>query len=124
MGTGEGEEHADADAEEPVSLPFGDDNFGDGRSVFNLSVSGRLPALSEGPGPLTKKQKQRAAGAILWPKRLKTGGFSCILATQATVQPTPTTPTAPLIDPTDLARRPPDRPTDPSAPHSPNPPWP
>ena len=30
-----------------------------GRSVFNLSVSGRLPALSEGPGPLTKKQKQK-----------------------------------------------------------------
>ena len=48
--------------------------------------------------------------SILWPKRLETGGFPYILATQATIQPNPTTPTAPLIDPTDPARRPPDRP--------------
>ena len=35
-----------------------------GRSVFDLSVCGPPPAPSEGPGPLFRKQKQRAAGAI------------------------------------------------------------
>ena len=34
------------------------------RSVFDLSVSTPPPAPSEGPGPLFRKQKQRAAGAI------------------------------------------------------------
>ena len=60
---------------------------GVGRSFFDLSVSGRSLAASEGPGPLNKKQKQSAVGAIFWPKLLETGGLPCILVIQTTVQP-------------------------------------
>ena len=58
-----------------------------GRSFFDLSVSGRSLAASESPGPLNKKQKQSAVGAILWPKLLETGGLPCILVIQTIVQP-------------------------------------
>ena len=52
--------------------------------------------------------QRRAAGAIFLPNHFKTGGFPCILATQATAQP----PLYPIswTDPTDPARRPSVRP--------------
>ena len=84
----------------------------DGGGV-NLSVTRRLLPASEGPGPLTKKQKQGAAGEILWPKALETGGFPCIWANRASVQPShhPTTRSnRPGSSTTRPANRPPDRP--------------
>ena len=73
------------------------------------------PAPSEGPAPLFRKQKQCAAGAKFWSNHCETGGFSCILATQATAQPPP----YPIwTDPTDPARRPSDRPIGPLGPYS------
>ena len=86
-----------------------------GRSVFDLTVSAPPPAPSEGPAPPFRKQKKCAAGAKFWSNHCETGGFSCILATQATAQPPP----YPIwTDPTDPARRPSDRPIGPLGPYS------
>ena len=73
------------------------------------------PPLPRARAPLFRKQKQRAAGAKFWSNHCETGGFSCILATQATAQPPP----YPIwTDPTDPARRPSDRPIGPLGPYS------
>ena len=73
------------------------------------------PPPPRGRAPLFRKQKQRAAGAKFWSNHCETGGFSCILATQATAQPPP----YPIwTDPTDPARRPSDRPIGPLGPYS------
>ena len=81
-----------------------------GASVFDLSVSGRSLAASEGPGPLFRKQKQGAAGAIFEDKPPLNKQISMHFGHQsisATIQP----PHQP--NPTDPSRRPLDRPTDP-----------
>ena len=86
-----------------------------GPSVFDLPVSAPPPAPPSARAPLFRKQKQRAAGAKFWSNHCETGGFSCILATQATAQPPP----YPIwTDPTDPARRPSDRPIGPLGPYS------
>ena len=73
------------------------------------------PPLPRARAPLFRKQKQRAAGAKFWSNHCETGGFSCILATQATAQPPP----YPIwTDPTDPARQPSDRPIGPLGPYS------
>ena len=73
------------------------------------------PPLPRARAPLFREQKQRAAGAKFWSNHRETGGFSCILATQATAQPPP----YPIwTDPTDPARRPSDRPIGPLGPYS------
>ena len=82
--------------------------------MISRSVHPRPPP-PRGRAPLFRKQKQRAAGAKFWSNHCETGGFSCILATQATAQPPP----YPIwTDPTDPARRPSDRPIGPVGPYS------
>ena len=70
--------------------------------LYDESVD--LPAVING----APQAQRRAAGANFWPNHFKTGGFPCILATQATAQP----PLYPIswTDPTDPARRPSVRP--------------
>ena len=81
-----------------------------GRRFFDLSVCGPSLAALKGPGPLFRKQKQGAAGAIFEDKPPLNKQIPMHFGHQsisATIQP----PHQP--NPTDPSRRPLDRPTDP-----------
>ena len=76
----------------------------EGRSVFDLSLSGPPLAASEGLGPLNKKQKQSDLNAILWPKLLETCGFPSVFHGLWSPNQQCNQPITPSTDSTDPAR--------------------
>ena len=89
---GRGSQHAsmpDAADGEPVAAAEPSPAEAQGGAFL---ISRLVGPLSQDLGPRpppNRKQKQRAAGAKLCSNHFKTGGFPCILATQATAQPSP-----------------------------------